>query len=97
MAHVVSIFYVWIVLYYDYVLLFVGCWFGVADEKLGVYFPDINESALAEVDACDSDGALSQALTELLYTKVGWALAVLQSLGEWYLKTGCKEASCYKM
>ena len=41
------------------VLLFVGCRFGVADEKFGVYFSDIDESALAEVDACDSDGALS--------------------------------------
>ena len=45
------IFNVQIVLYYYYVLLFVGCWFGVAgDEKLGVYFPDIDKSALAEVD-----------------------------------------------
>ena len=71
MAHVVSIFfYVQIVLHYYNVLLLVGWWFGVAgDEKLGVYFPGIDKSALAEVDACDS-GALSQALTELLYTKV---------------------------
>ena len=51
--------------------LLVGCWFGVAgDEKLGVYYPNIDKSALAEADTCDNDGALSQALTELLYTKV---------------------------
>ena len=41
----------------------------MGDERLGVFYPDIEKSVLVEADTCD-DGALSQALTELLFINV---------------------------
>ena len=48
---------------------FLGCWFGVeGDDKLGIFIPGILPCDLASVDTSTSAGALSQALTELLFT-----------------------------
>lgn len=64
---------------------------------MAFFYPDIEKSALAEADTCDNDGALSQALTELLFTKVEMGTGCATRPRRKDINKLDAEASCYKM